>query len=167
MLLTVQMGSFARDLLCVCACACACVCVCVRETESHHSGVYSSSEIFLTAACVLQIHTSIITVSVTRLCSPFGLGLMVKLTWKLKLAIMVKIFTFPKHAWGVRPITMHWVSWPIRTDCACQKEGLYRKQRLRAAGHRGPTISTVFDKCFWTIKHVNIFCYTKYTKNDL
>ncbi len=128
---------------------CVCVCVCVWGKQSHLSGVYSSSEIFLTAACVLQIHTSIITVSVTRLCSPFGLEPMVKLTWKLKLAIMVKIFTFPKHAWGVRPITMHWVSWPIRTDCACQKEGLYRKQRLRAAGHRGPTIKYIIWQMFF------------------
>ncbi len=28
---------------------------------------------------------------------------------------------------GVRPITMHCASWPIRADCACQKEGLCRK----------------------------------------
>ncbi len=26
-------------------------------------------------------------------------------------------------ACGVRPITMHCVSWPIRADCACRKEG--------------------------------------------
>ncbi len=34
-----------------------CVCVCERESErrSHHSGVYSASEIVLIAAC-LQIH---------------------------------------------------------------------------------------------------------------
>ncbi len=31
-------------------------------------------------------------------------------------------------ACGVRSITMHWVSWPIRADCACRKEGLCRKQ---------------------------------------
>ncbi len=30
---------------------------------------------------------------------------------------------------GVRPITMHWVSWPIRADCSCRNEGLCRKQR--------------------------------------
>ncbi len=41
-------------------------------------------------------------------------------------------------ACGVRPITMHRVSWPIRADCACLKEGLCRC--LREAGHRGPTI---------------------------
>ncbi len=39
-------------------------------------------------------------------------------------------------ACGVRPITMHCVSWPIRADCACRKEGLC----LREAEHRGPTI---------------------------
>ncbi len=30
-------------------------------------------------------------------------------------------------ACGVRPITMHCVSWPIRADCACRKEGICRK----------------------------------------
>ncbi len=30
-------------------------------------------------------------------------------------------------AYGVRPITMHCASWPIRADCACRKEGLCRK----------------------------------------
>ncbi len=109
LLLTVQMRSFARNLSCVCVC----VCVCVRETGSHHSGVYCPSEIILTTACVLQIHTSIITVSVTRLCSPLGLEL-IKLTWKLKLAIIERGIIFPTRACGVRPITMHWVSWPIR-----------------------------------------------------
>ncbi len=79
------------------------------------------------AACVLQIHTS--TVSVTRLCSPFGLELMVK----LRTLLTVFIFTLKAEArdygkgryisdaylW-CRPITMHWVSWPIRADCACR-----------------------------------------------
>ncbi len=40
------------------------------------------STIWATGKCI-------ITVSVTRLCSPFGLKL-IKLTWKLKLAIMVR-----------------------------------------------------------------------------
>ncbi len=104
-------------------------CVCEWKTGSHHSGVYSLSEIVLSTACVLQIHTSIITVSVTWLCSPFGLEL-IKLTWKLKLTIMVRGITFPTRACGVRPITMHWVSWPIRADCTCWKEGLCRKPRV-------------------------------------
>ncbi len=38
--------------------------------------------------CVLQIHTSFITVSVTRLCSPLGLELMVKLR------TLLTVFTF-------------------------------------------------------------------------
>ncbi len=118
-----------------CAYRVVCVCVCVRGTGSHHnSGVYSPSEIVSTGACV-QTHTSIITVSVTRLCSPFGLELMVKLTWKLKLVIMVRGITFPTCACGVRPITMHWVSWPIRADCTCWKEGLCRKRAFERGGH--------------------------------
>ncbi len=131
---------------------CVCVCVCEREREreretgSHHSGVYSLSEIVLIVACV-QTHTSIITnqwnswnsVSVTRLCSPLGLELMVKLR------TLLTVFTFilkaeardygkgryiSNAACGVRPITMHCASWPIRADCAGQKEGLCRKRSV-------------------------------------
>ncbi len=139
LLLTVQMRSFARRV---------CVCVCEREREReretglHHSGVYSASEIVLTAACV-QTHTSIITVSVTRLCSSFGFELMLKL--RTLLTVFTLILKAEAHdygkgryisdaACGVRPITMHCASWPIRADCACWKEGLCRK--LSEAGHR-------------------------------
>ncbi len=31
---------------------------------------------------------------------------------------------------GVRPITMHCGSWPIRADCTCQNEGLCRKRSV-------------------------------------
>ncbi len=118
-------------------CVCVCVCERERETGSHHSGVYSPSEIVLIAAR-LQTHMSIITVSVTRLCSPLGLELMVK----LKLRTLLTVFTLIlkaeardygkgryiyDEACGVRPITMHCASWPIRADCACRKEGLCRK----------------------------------------
>ncbi len=86
-----------------------------RERRSHHSGVYSTSEIILIAAC-WQTHTSIITVSVKQLCSPLWLELM------LKLRTLLTVFTFilkaeaPDYgkgryisnaACGVRPITMH------------------------------------------------------------
>ncbi len=49
-----------------------CVCVCARMCERGRHG-------HTTTACVLQTHTSIISVSVMRLCSPLGLELMVKL----------------------------------------------------------------------------------------
>ncbi len=45
-------------------------------------------------ACVLQIHTSIITVSVTLLCSPLGLELKVK----LRTFLTVVIFTLKAEA---------------------------------------------------------------------
>ncbi len=53
---------------CVCVCVCVCAHVCERRRHGH-----------TTAAC-LQTHRSFITVSVTRLCSPLGLELMVKLS---------------------------------------------------------------------------------------
>ncbi len=37
---------------------------------------------------------------------------------------------FPTHACGVRSITMHCASWPIRADYACRKEGLCRKRSV-------------------------------------
>ncbi len=104
------------------------VLACVREGRHCHT----------TAACV-QTHTSIVTVSVTRLCSPLRLELMVKLR------TLLTVFTFilkakardygkgryiSDSACGVRPITMHCVSWPIRVDCACRKEGLCRKRSV-------------------------------------
>ncbi len=107
--------------------------VCVRERERERQG-HSTSAI-LTAAC-LQTHKSFITVSVTRLCSPLGLELMVKLR------TLLTVFTFivkaeardygkgryiSDAACGVRPITMHCASWPIKADCAWRKEGLCRK----------------------------------------
>ncbi len=72
-------------------CVCVCVCVCVRESEretgSHHSGVS-----FLNRG--LCANTSFITVSVTRLCSAFGLELMVK----LRTLLTVFIFTLKAEA---------------------------------------------------------------------
>ncbi len=103
---------------------CVCVRVCERGRQGHR-----------TAAC-LQTHTSIITESVTLLCSPLGLEMMVKLRTLLTVfTFILKAeargygagITFPTRVCGVRPITMHWVSWPIRADCACRKEGLCRK----------------------------------------
>ncbi len=35
---------------------------------------------------------------------------------------------------GVRPITMLWVSWPIRADCACRKVELCRKRAFERRG---------------------------------
>ncbi len=67
--------------------------------------------------------------------SPFGLELMVKLRTLLTVFILVlkadardygKGNYIYDAACGVQPITMHWVSWPIRADCACRKEGLCR-----------------------------------------
>ncbi len=112
------------------------LCVCERETWSHHSGVYSPSEIVLIASC-LQTHTSIITVSVTWLCSPLGLELMVKLRTLLTVFTLIlkseardygKGRYISDAAYGVRPITMHCACWSIRADCACRKEGLCSKQ---------------------------------------
>ncbi len=134
-------------------------CVCVRGTGSHHLGVYSLSEIIhstsavLTAACVLQIHTSIITVCHTTL-FPFRVRTDITnslyLLWKLKLAIMVRGVILPTCTCSVWPIVIHWVSWPIRADCAFQKEGLCRKWCVWERW----TYDNVhyFKNCFFNIK---------------
>ncbi len=59
----------------------SCVCVCAHVCERGRHG-------HTTMACVLQTHTSFIDVSVTRLCSPLGLELMVKLR------TLLTVFTF-------------------------------------------------------------------------
>ncbi len=141
-----------------------CVCVCERERES--GSHLSTSAINRSFVCVCEceresereweretvtsqrsvqrirnrlnrgLYTSFITVSVTRLCSPLGLELMVKLRTLLTvftLILKAKARNYGKGryisnaACGVRPITMHCASWPIREDCACRKEGLCRK----------------------------------------
>ncbi len=114
-------------------CVCVCVCVCARVRERGRHG-------HITTAACLQTHRSFITVSVTWLCSPLGLELMVKLR------TLLTVFTFilkakardyrkgryiSDAACGVRPITMQCASWPIRADCACRKEGLCRKRSER------------------------------------
>ncbi len=95
-----------------------------------------ASEIVLTAAC-LQIHKSIITVCHTTLFSS-RLELMVKLMTLLTVFTLILKAEVPNYGKGVisdaacsvQPITMHCVSWPIRADCACQKEGLCRKRHV-------------------------------------
>ncbi len=119
----------------VCAsCVWVCVRMYVRKTGSHHS----ASEIVLIVAC-LQTHTSTFAVSVTRLCSPLGLELMVKLRTLLTVFTLIlkdeardygKGRYISDAACGVRPITMLCASWPIRADCACRKEGLCRKRSI-------------------------------------
>ncbi len=77
----------SAQYVCVCARVCVLACVCCAhlcETRSHNHGC-------------LQTHMSIITVSVTRICSPLGLELMVKLrTLSLHLFIYLFVFTTVK-----------------------------------------------------------------------
>ncbi len=117
-------------------CVCVCVLACVREEDK------------VTQPRLVCKHIRASLPSVTRLCSPFWLELMVQLRTLLTVFTLVlkaeardygKGNYISDAACGVRPITMHWVSCPIRADCACRKEGLCRKC-LRKAGHRGPTI---------------------------
>ncbi len=85
----------------------------------------------LIAAC-LQTYMSIITVSVTQLCSPLGFELMLKLRTLTVFTFILKAEArdygkgryISDESCGVRPITMHCVSWPIRADCACLKESV-------------------------------------------
>ncbi len=110
----------SQHRVCVCACvwererergsqrSISCVCVCERGRHGH----------ITTVACV-QTHTGIITVSVTRLCSSLGLELMVKLRTLLTVFTLIlkaeaRDYGKGRYISNVRPITMFWVSWPIR-----------------------------------------------------
>ncbi len=172
--------------VCVCACVwererererergsqrrvCVCVCVCVRACARGRHG-------HTTAACVLQTHTSIITVSVTRLCSPLGLELMVKLRTLLTVFTFILkakardygkgCFPFPTRAvvFGQSQCT---VSAGQSEQTVLLERGLCRKQkRLREAGHRGPTIMNSIWKimCFFDIKSCQQYSVTPNNK---
>ncbi len=43
-------------------------------------------------------------------------------------SIMLRGVTFLPHGWDVRPITTHWVNWPIRAQWAFRKKELCRNQ---------------------------------------
>ncbi len=66
------MQNFACNALCVCVsvCVCVCVCVCVRErgTGSHHSGVYSPSEIILKGTHYAPFYTDKYLISQECVC---------------------------------------------------------------------------------------------------
>ncbi len=98
--------------------------MCESERDSH----IKVESAVLTAACV-QTHTSIITVSVTWLCSPLGLELMVKLRTLLTvftLILKAEARNYGKRRYifnaACRPIPMHCASWLIRADYACRKK---------------------------------------------
>ncbi len=103
----------------VCVCVCVCSHVWERETRSHNRALWAN--IYELLQCL------------SHDCSPLGLELMVKLrslltvftlVWKAEAHDYGKGSYNSDAACGVRPITMHWFSWPIRADCACRKEGL-------------------------------------------
>ncbi len=127
---TSQHISYLNCGLCVCFLGCVCVCVWERERERERRRHGP------TAAAYVQTHTSFITVSVTWLCSTLRLELMLKLRTLLTVFTFIlkaearDYGTFPTHACGVQPITMCWVSWPIRADSARRKEGLCRKRSV-------------------------------------
>ncbi len=132
----------------MCVCVCVCVRACVREGEREKERDRVTVESAILIAACLQTHTSIITVSHATL-FPSRAWTDGK-TKELKLAIMERGVPFPTSAGGVRPITIHCASWPIRADCACQKEGLCRK--LSVWERRGIMYSIWKIMCFLNIK---------------
>ncbi len=129
LLLTVQV-SFAHRV-CVCqerervtaAALCVCARMCERDKRSHNPRLVCK-HIWASSLCL------------SRDCFPLRLELIVKLR------TLSTVFTFilkakaqdygkgcciSDAACDARPITIHCVSWPIRADCACRKEGLCRK----------------------------------------
>ncbi len=105
--------------------------MCVREVTSQRSVQHVINRLNLG----LCTNTSIITVCHVTL-FPLGLELMVKL--RTLLTVFTFIFKADARYYGkgryiydadcgVRPITVHCASWPIRADYACRKEELCRK----------------------------------------
>ncbi len=86
----------------------SCVCVCVRKREREREGHSAASCV---CACV---------------CVCVGGGRFLK----AKAGDYGKGRYISGAAYGVRSITMHCASWPIRADCAYRKEGLCNKRSV-------------------------------------
>ncbi len=134
--LCIVCGRCVRESVCVCerervtaaaSCVCVCVCVfaCVREGDKVTQSWLVCKHIRASSLCLSRNY-------------PFWLELVVKLRTLLTvftLVLKAETHDYRKGSYisdaacGVRPITMHWASWPIRADCACRKEGLCRKRR--------------------------------------
>ncbi len=94
--------------------------VCERERVTSQWSV-QPSEIILIMACV-QTHTSIITVSVTRLCSPLGLELMVKLRSITAFTLILKVEAcdYGKGRYIYDPACGVWLSTTVHHNALCQ-----------------------------------------------
>ncbi len=90
-------------------CVCVCVCVCVRERERERErerdGVTSQHISYLNRSLCVCV----------SVCERERQG---------------KRRYISDAACGVRSITMHCASWPIRADCAGRMEGLCRKRSV-------------------------------------
>ncbi len=127
--------AFARRV-CVCVCMCMCVCVCEWERERVTSqrtvqpvrnhlnrGLFANAYKHHHCVCHVTVPISAWADGKTKdiiNCLYFNFESWSSRLWKGTLH-------FRQDLLGVRPITMHCSSWPIRADCACQKEGLCRK----------------------------------------
>ena len=79
---------------------------------------------------------------------------------------MLRGVTFPSHAWGIRPITTHWISGQSQHTSLFRPMSFVRSDAFQKVGHRGETIMYSMWKimCFFTLNRINTFHYTKYTK---
>ncbi len=148
--------------LCVCVCerervtsqSRVCVCVCARVCERERHGHIT------TTACV-QTHMSFITVSVTWLCSPLGLELMVK----LRTLLTVFTFILKAEARDYGEGRYIWLVLVVFGQSQCtvpvgqsEQTALVGRRDFveneAEAGHRGPTIMYSIGKimCFLNIK---------------
>ncbi len=110
------------SLIVASVCVCVCVCVCVRERERERDG-------HITAKCTARQKSSLPRlvckhIRASSLCMSYDSVLLLGLAEAHDYG---KGRYISDAACGVQPITMLWVSWPIRADCACWKEGLCRK----------------------------------------
>ncbi len=121
--------STSSILIVDCVCVCVCVCVWEREWGSHHSGVYSPSEIVLFANTYEHHHC---VCNTTR---------------------------FSSRAWNDSKtkdiINCLYINFNNQSRLRLSEGGTLRKTKhLREAGHRGPTILHSIWKimCFFNIK---------------
>ncbi len=73
---------------------------------------------------------------------------------------MLSGVTFPMHACGVPPITMHWVSWPIRAECT---GSVGQSEQTALVGRRGFVDNNEFERAGGQRNYNNV----QYLRNNV
>ncbi len=100
-----------------------------------------------------HLHFQNVTRAWTDMVKPTTLLTVVLIALESWSSIMLRGVTFLPHGWDVRPITTHWVNWPIRAQWAFRKKELCRNpcvlERLLLRSLFSAVIQKPMEKSDW------------------